>query len=350
MNQRLYYIDYVRLFLCCTVIFHHVAIGFGAAGGWYYFSPTRVEGISELLYSIQMGIDQSYFMSLFFFVSALFTPRSLDKKGVSAFLKDRFFRLAIPMLVYIFIIHPLLVWYIWGMGASYQFELGPLWFVFSLIFFELTYILVRKLNINLPKVCINSFSMSVFALVTGVAAFILRLFVDTRHATMGIIFANFVLYVAMYSMGIVASRQNLLETLSPRRAYKWLAIAFVTWIVMLGAASSHIEDTAGGCNVTSFVYSVWESVSCVAISYFLLTMGKTYLNRSHPFFEKVSADSFLAFVIHPFPVVWLTKLMENTAICPELLIPITSIMAIFVSFCIAHFIKVVSHKLHYRWV
>lgn len=351
MKQRLFYIDYIRLFLCCVVIFHHTAISFGASGGWYYFSPVRLDGLSQLLYSIQMGIDQSYFMALFFFVSALFTPKSVDKKGIKGFLKDRFFRLAIPMLVYVFVLNPILIVSIYGMEAGYQQQLGPLWFVFSLIVFEFTYLFIRRFNLPCPNIKINSWTMGLFALLIGLLAFVLRIFVDTHHATMGIVFANFVSYIAMYVLGILVSRLNILDSsLDTTRSYKWLSIAVFTWLSMLAVASNNVEQTAGGLNYVSLVYSVWEAVSCVALSYFLLAMGRRYFNVAHKFFLPVASNSFMAFVIHPFPVVFLTMLMEKTGVCPELLIPITSVLAIVASFLIAQVLRGLLRKLNYYWV
>lgn len=351
MKQRLFYIDYLRLFLCCVVIFHHTAISFGASGGWYYYSNVRLEGLSQLLFSVVMGLDQSYFMALFFFVSALFTPKSVDRKGISGFLKDRFYRLGLPMLVYIFVLNPLLVMYIWGPEAGYHQGLGPLWFVFSLIFFELTYLLSRKLNIRFPKISVNSWTMAAFALVVGLLAFVLRIFVDTQQPIMGIVFANFVSYIAMYALGILVSRQDILESsLDMTRAWKWIVIAFFTWISMLSVASSHVEQTTGGLNVVSLIYSVWEAISCVALSYFLLAIGNRYFNAPHPFFQPMAADSFMAFVIHPIPVVFLTKLMENVPLCPELLIFINTVLGIVVSFVFAQLLRGLCYRFNYKWV
>ncbi|MCQ2201622.1 MAG: acyltransferase [Bacteroidales bacterium] len=350
MKLRLFYVDYIRLLLCCIVIFHHVIMGFCSIGGWYYDSPVQVEGTSRILCTIILGINQSYFMSLFFFVSALFTPVSLDKKGVAGFVRDRFFRLGVPLLVYVFGIHPLLVKYVWGMGAEYQYQLGPLWFVFALLFFEMAYILVRKINIKIGEIKINSRTMTIFVVVTGLLTFALRTVVRTNQPIMGITFANFVLYVAMYIIGILASRQKLLDTLTVRRSCKWMAIAFVMWVLMLGISASHPEDTSGGLNVTSLVYSVWEAVSCVAVSYFLLAIGRRYFNRQHTFWESAAADSFLAFVIHPFPVVFLTQLVESAGLSPEVLIPITAIVAIMLSFVVAHVLRWGCHTLNYKWV
>ena len=54
-------------------------------------------------------MNQSYFMSLFFFVSGYFVPASYDRKGRHDFLKDRFHRLGIPFLIMTLIGWPLLV-------------------------------------------------------------------------------------------------------------------------------------------------------------------------------------------------------------------------------------------------
>lgn len=40
-------------------------------------------------------LNQSYFMCLFFFISAYFVPSSVDKRGATVFLKERFKRLGI---------------------------------------------------------------------------------------------------------------------------------------------------------------------------------------------------------------------------------------------------------------
>ncbi|NJK93881.1 MAG: acyltransferase family protein [Bacteroidales bacterium] len=49
-------------------------------------------------------------MSLFFFISAYFVPASYDKKGASKYFTDRLMRLGIPLLVYIFILHPVITY------------------------------------------------------------------------------------------------------------------------------------------------------------------------------------------------------------------------------------------------
>ena len=148
--QRAFYIDRLRIILTMLVIFHHTAITFGALGGWYYFSKP-VEGLAQQLLSLCMAVDQSYFMSFFFFLSALLMPDSYERKGFSKFIVDRLIRLGIPLIFYVLIIHPLLVYGIFTYqeqptGTLFEFvrnmilhhpEPGPMWFVLTLLLFEI---------------------------------------------------------------------------------------------------------------------------------------------------------------------------------------------------------------------
>lgn len=149
IKLRYHYLDKLRVFLTCVVIFHHTAIAFGASGGWYYKSSELWKGWSQALMSLVMGIDQSYFMALFFFISALLMPASYERKGVFAFLKDRAIRLGIPLLIYIFFLNPAIVGLVgelrgvavdWGRLFWHYHTPGPMWFVLTLIVFELLYV------------------------------------------------------------------------------------------------------------------------------------------------------------------------------------------------------------------
>ena len=58
-----------------------------------------------VLYDI-VAINQSYFMGLFFAFSGYFVPRSFDRKGIEAFLHERFIRLGIPFTLYFTLLGP----------------------------------------------------------------------------------------------------------------------------------------------------------------------------------------------------------------------------------------------------
>ena len=160
--ERVDYIDNLRIFLIILVVFHHQAIGFGAPGGWYYVLPAPPQSLSIMVLSLFVIINQAFFMSLFFFVSAYFTPRSLDKQGTYRFLMDRLKRLGIPLLVYFLLLNPILAYmslrfrgeteatylrFMLSEGPKY-FGCGRLWFVFALLIFTCVYAGIVYLNKN----------------------------------------------------------------------------------------------------------------------------------------------------------------------------------------------------------
>merc|ERR1712070_213531 len=96
-------------------------------------------------------------MSLFFFISAYFTPRSYDKKGSETFLYERALRLFIPGLLVTFGIYPLgcLIAQLaagvptWYTGYTFLQDIfvlsaGPTWFVFWLLIFSYAYHTFRQ--------------------------------------------------------------------------------------------------------------------------------------------------------------------------------------------------------------
>ena len=106
---RLYFVDNLRILLITLVVLHHLAITYGHTGGWYYYEGQPDE-LTTILIAIFTTINQAFFMGFFFMISAYFTPGSYDRKGTGSFLKDRLLRLGIPLLFYIVIIEPLLVY------------------------------------------------------------------------------------------------------------------------------------------------------------------------------------------------------------------------------------------------
>jgi fucose 4-O-acetylase-like acetyltransferase len=81
-------------------------------------------------------INQAYFMSLFFFLSAYFTPASYDRKGRTAFLRDKGRRLWLPAMDATFAIVPaslMIGWVSMGASPAYVPFPGHCWFLFWLL-------------------------------------------------------------------------------------------------------------------------------------------------------------------------------------------------------------------------
>lgn len=101
------YLDVLKLFLTCCVVVHHVVGAFNGSGlglsVGVYRSSFQAFAVPFL------SLQQSYFMCLFFFISALFVPRSLARKGAREFLADKAKRLVLPFSVMFWGLFPLLI-------------------------------------------------------------------------------------------------------------------------------------------------------------------------------------------------------------------------------------------------
>ena len=201
-SARLLFIDNIRVFLTILVLLFHMMIIYAGTGSWLY-SEGRQDEITSLLGAWFVAVTQAYFMGLFLFVSAYFVPGSYDRKGAGRFMKDRLIRLGIPLVIYSWIIDPLLgyVVKVWREGPRpfYWSDLfghfrdgaligsGPLWFVETLLIFSLGYTLWRSFTRGRPVQRAgesrfpSSVSIALLALLLGVAGYLIRLWLPIGY-------------------------------------------------------------------------------------------------------------------------------------------------------------------------
>jgi hypothetical protein len=350
--------------LTILVIVHHTAIAYGASGGWCYITPEIIKGPGIIALSSMLAVDQAFFMSLFFFISALFTPSSVDRKGVGKFLTDRLFRLGIPLLLTMFVINPSLLYGIavytqatsqgWfdyitafisrGLTASHM------WFVLALLIFELLYLLLGNVAIFKP----NYFSGKLpsnrqvlgFLVVCTILAFVIRLVYPIGGKNfVGLQFGYFGLYMVFYALGIIASRNNWLNQLSVKRARKWgiaavaaIPLIVLAWISLL-ANPSLFGEFVGGFHWRSFALSAWEAVVCTGLCYFFLSWFKNKLNTSTSFWGQMAANSYSVYFIHPVIVVGFTILLEQFSLIPEIKFLLACGLSVVVCFVVSHLLR-----------
>ena len=347
MNRtRFYYLDLLRVFLTMLVFYHHSAVAFGASGGWYYISKETTTGLTQGLLSASMGIDQSYFMSLFFFISAYLMPFSFDRKGMKSFIYDRLNRLGIPLLIYSFLVNPLLIYWIYGVWGRPGF--GPMWFVFTLLIFELSYAVYRHfctkrlaLNWKYPAIM----GILLFMLMTGAAAFLIRLYVPVGSEVLGLQLGFFPLYIGMYLLGIVAHRNHWLDKICVKNALPWFLTAILCGIpsllIVMSSFSEQMDLFSGGWNLQALFYALWEPVMCVGICYFLLAYGKAHWNKPMPLVQKLSTDSYAAYFIHPVVVVGCIFVMELLPVSPLMRLALVCVVGIPCCFIAARGVRLV---------
>jgi glucan biosynthesis protein C len=348
-SQRLVSLDLLRVALIALVVCHHVACAIGDVGAWYYILPPPDGGMAPLLFTTFAATNQSFFMSLFYFVSGYFTAPAYDRKSTRELLRDRGVRLGIPLLIYFFLLNPHVVYLgarfrgeadhgYWVWMAEYYLRAcgsGPLWFVMALLIFTGVYLVwcgARPRERGVRRAPLPGHgTILAFVLVTGVLAFGVRFFFPVGETVFNLQFAYFPLYVSMFFIGIYAYRCSWLDQLGPEIARPWFRAALVLIAAMpvtliLASAGAEVGTGAGGDagrfaggpHWEAYAYAAWEPVLCVGISMKLLVFFRDRLSRDTPLRIRASKSAYTVFIIHPFFVVMGTWLLATSPLDPLL--------------------------------
>jgi surface polysaccharide O-acyltransferase-like enzyme len=327
---RLLFVDNIRVFLTILVILHHLMITYAGTGNWYY-TEGRQDFVTNTIGGWFCATNQAYFMGLFLLISAYFVPGSYDRKGPSRFLKDRLIRLGIPLAVYSWVINPLFLYVgltladglsmsLWRFVAAEYFSkygqpvlgAGPLWFVEVLLIFSLVYVLWRLLTRSRPPEppvetafpCNGSIAL--FALLLGVAGFLVRQFFlidEYNFKPLNLQFPFFAQYIALFVVGLIAYRRNWLLGLPDKVGRLWLGLAallILSWVplMLVGGATTSFDPYRGGWHWQAFAYAVWESFLCISMCIGVIYAFRRYLNRRGKLAEFLVPNAYTAYIIH----------------------------------------------------
>ncbi len=347
-RPRLLFVDNLRILLITLVIMMHLAITYGGEGSWFY-NEDRADTLTSTVLTLYNATAQSFFMGLLFLLSTYLTVGSYDRKGPGRFLKDRFLRLGIPLLVYEFIIHPLQAYPLIQAGApdvegpfsdflvryytSFHIGSGPLWFVETLLIFALVYTAVRLASGpptgSEPKTAAAPGAGAILAcaVVLGVLTFIVRIRLPIGWAIvpLNLQLPFFVQYIAMLTVGVLAYRRDWLARMPRATGRLWLIVALVLVTVVLpvlfvlgGALQGDVSRFTGGWHWQAFAYAMWEQLLGLAMMVGLIVLFREYLNRQGKLAKEASAASYTAYIIHVPVLILCTLAVRNIAIYPLL--------------------------------
>ena len=148
--NRIGSLDNLRILLVTLVIAHHVGQAYGPTGGaWPVHNPEQAPWLGAFF-----TVNAGFFMALFFWVAGYFTPAAYDRKGGARFLRERFQRIGIPLVVYFLVLSvPITYFYSpdWSAGYSFaEYYFAPwrwdwrgvyqhLWFLGHLLVYAVVY-------------------------------------------------------------------------------------------------------------------------------------------------------------------------------------------------------------------
>jgi len=345
-GQRLLFIDNLRWSMILLVISMHAADTYSPLGNWYFTDRTQLAVPTLLVFAAWQMYLQSFFMGLLFFVAGFFVPASFDRKGPGRFLRDRAYRLGLPVVFYMFVLGPVTEYYVahsWNStkptsmvnewmkhirNGQFLQENGPLWFCLALLIFCFAYAAIRSLR---PKPAaaqahatnpepLRQNTIIGFALILGAATFLVRALRAPTILNMHL--GDFPQYILLFCAGIFAARRGFLWSLKRKAAMRWLLtlpVSFAVWLAILvegGALQPNGRASFAGWHWQAAAICFWEAFACVAISLILLVLFRDTFDSQGSVAKFLSDNAFSVYVFHPPIVIMGARLLRMVRWCP----------------------------------
>jgi len=342
-------------------------ITYAHSGDWAYMEG-QPDFVTNAIGSWFCATNQAYFMGLFLLISAYFVPGSYDRKGAWRFFKDRLIRLGIPLALYSWVISPLFVYALhydeinkpfWQFFPGQYFKTnsllgnGPLWFVEVLLIFSLVYVLWRMFTASRPSVVNTEASfprngtIAMFALLLGVAGFLVRLVFAMDSYTFGPLnlqFPFFAQYIALFIVGLVAYRRNWLLGLPDQTGRFWMRLSILLVLLWppLVIACGAIEDNSllkGGWHWQALAYALWEAFTCVGMCISVIYIFRRSINIQGKIASFLVPNAYTAYIIHAPIITFLAIGVQGITLYPLLKWAILAPIALAVCFALSDLIR-----------
>jgi hypothetical protein len=184
-------------------------------------------------------------------------------------------------------------------------------------------------------------SIFLFAIALGIISFVVRIGfpIGWTLPPLGFQFAHFPQYIALFTIGIIASNNKWPSTLSWQQGRKWLWLA--AFLVVIGfpciyllkiITDSELDAFLGGFTIQSFVNSIWEQVLGISIIMAVLGIGKYKWNNQNSFMKQLSRSAYAVYIIHPMVLVFIALLLKDVQLASILKFLIIGVLSVGVSF------------------
>jgi peptidoglycan/LPS O-acetylase OafA/YrhL len=344
-------IGYLRAFVTLLVLAHHAVLAYhpfappppasltAAPRLWQAFPVVDSHHWSG--FTMFVGFNDAFFMSLMFFLSGLFVWSSLQRKGAGNFVRDRLLRLGVPFLAAAALLAPLAYYpaYLQTGGTGWlgfwrqwfslgNWPAGPAWFIWVLLAFDCVaaglFQLWPKFGDAISRISANaSRRPAAFfgkLLLLSAAAYIpmAHVFTVYRWSAFGPFTfqtARILHYLVYFLMGIgigafglgVQGNDRGLLTRGGNLAKRW-------WLWLIAA------PLAFGLAAVAFILALmphssplpWEVfmdstfvLSCATSSFACLALFVRFMSKRGKIWDSLTANAYGMYLIHYVFVSWL---------------------------------------------
>ena len=342
---------YLRAFVTVLVVAHHAVLAYhpfappppaslAAEPRWWQAFPV-VDSQRWTGFSLFAAFNDTFFMSLMFFLSGLFVWHSLQRKGAGKFVRDRVARLGVPFVLAAALIAPLAYyptylqmatrggfagfwrqWFSLGVWPA-----GPAWFVWVLLAFgcvaALLYRAMPTWGERLGRITAGAAGRpaAFFALLCAVSAAVYLPMAFAFHPLQWTAFGPFtfqtsriLLYLAYFLIGVGVGAQGIdrgLLTPDGKLARRWPvwmlaalgAFGLAVWITVATMTSHAGSQGWAAIQGLSFV------LSCAASSFAMLAIFLRYARSRVPLWDSLNDNAYGIYLVHYAFVSWLQYTM-----------------------------------------
>jgi hypothetical protein len=353
-------LDRARTFITMLVLIHHSVIAYT------YFGHTDKQ--SFMGFDGVVVFNDSFFMGAMFFLSGLFVWPSLQRKGISWFLRDRFWRLGVPFAICAIFLMPLAYWAIelelhdpntsfvdfwWRTVTVGPWPSGPAWFVWVLLALDVlaafVYYAMSGWVEAIGKLSLESFGRpALFFWALLIAAIIVYVpsvlyFGAARWFSIGpvaIQASRILLYLLFFfaacGIGSASLDRGLLapDGEMARRWPAWLAATIVSYGCIIGLIyikHSVLPDVNHQPFWWELAYALAFVTYGVAQTFNVVALFLRFDNEGTSILDPLRDSAYGIYLIHYVPVLWLQYLMFGMSFGPsEQLTAIIKAVIVFV--------------------
>ena len=363
---RLVFLDVLRVLIISMVIIHHAAQAYGPTGGAWPVQDAATSEWFRPFYTVNAALG----LGMLFLLAGYFTPASYERKGSRRFLRERWVRIGIPLVVFVVAVNIPLVYLASGRPDPWAFVKGlyegawqgayfHLWFLGHLLIYTAVYVLwVRRRR---PRAVAGraagrgegrgllpppgNAALLGFAVVLILVTWIIRWWfpVDSWLPLFFVVPAepaNFAQYVSLFALGVVAYRNHWFMRIPRAVGLLWLAVGFLATVAIYALQAFNLWFTltaTGGFGWPSLLRVSLETLVCIGLSVGLIVLLREVLHQQWPLLAEMARASYAAYILHAYIVVGLQVAVLQYAWPAGVKFLAVAVAGVALSFGIGHF-------------
>lgn len=347
--------DNLKATLVAGVIVGHATIAWTGVGNWAVFEPPVREPLLTVLVMLTL-LGAMFAMPLFFLIAGLFTPASLERKGLHRFLVDRLLRLGTPLVFFVVFLAPIIeyvdadnagwdkgflafaptVWWPWPPAW------GPTWFLAALLAFSIAYAVVRSVRPRrtAATIALSGWQLIIVGAAVALASYLVRFAVPLGDELHRLALGQAPAWIAGFVLGVVGAERRWYDSIQPRlerrlRHLAWSTVAaIVITVAAASAAGADINAFGGGGTWQSLLTAALEGALVVTMPLWLMDTFRRRWDHQGRLARASSHAAFAAFVLHQIVLIGFVLASRSVPWPPEVEYVTVSALAVVGSFAL----------------